>query len=257
MNFKFGMLKKPLVVTAAVTFFVSSAQAQKSPRRVSFARGATVAHATGYLRGIRDAAWFVLRAGAGQHMRVEISAYGATHGTIVFPSGKQETQPGSVVFDDNIDETGDYKIGVSESTMGNAWRGKFTLTVKILPRAQSSPDTAGLEKYVGKYPSELFRNVPALKPRLRALLGSRYQFFFDRLQTEMPIVNDAGVLIVQGCMAHQCTIEVAVLAIDVASDKLHVAIKSNEFRNMYKIWSEGGAQVPAALRRAMQEASPS
>ena len=257
MNFKFGMLKRPLAVTAAAIFFISSAHAQKSPRRVSFARGATVAHATGYLRGIHDAAWFVLRAGAGQHMRVEINARGATRGTVIFPSGKQDGQPGGIIFDDTIDETGDYKIGVSESNMGDAWRGKFTLTVKILPRAQSSSDTADLEKYVGKYPSELFRNVPALKTRLRALLGSRYQFFFDRLQTEMPIENDAGVLIVQGCMAHQCTIEVAILAIDLAGDKLHVAIKSADFRSMFKIWSEPGAEVPPALRRAMLEASPS
>ena len=57
-------------------------------------------------------------------------------------------------------------------------------------------------------------------------------------------------------MAHQCTIEVAILAIDLANDKLHVAIKSTDFRNMYKLWSEPGASVPTALRRAMEQASP-
>ena len=63
----------------------------------------------------------------------------------------------------------------------------------------------------------------------------------------MPIENDGGVLIVRGYMAHQCTIEESILAIEVGHNKLHVAIKSNDFRGKYKTWSEGGG-FPAALR---------
>src|SRR5437879_2845878 len=117
---------------------ISSVRAQKVPQRITFARGATVARAAGYLRGLNDAADFVLRAKAGQHMRVEINARGATRGMVTFPSGKQEGAPGGVIFDDNIDETGDYRIGVSESSMGDAWRGRFVLKVEILPPGQSS-----------------------------------------------------------------------------------------------------------------------
>jgi len=178
---------------------------------------------------------------------------------VIFPSGKQDGGPGGVVFDDKIDESGDYRIGVTESSMANAWRGNFTVTIDVVSEGSNAGpanDNQRLSRYVGRYPSELFRGVPSLKARLRKLLGANYQFFFNRLQTEMPIENDGGVLIVQGCMAHQCTIEVAILAIDLANDKLHVAIKSTEFRNVYKLWSEPGASVPAALRRAMQQASP-
>jgi hypothetical protein len=120
----------------------------------------------------------------------------------------------------------------------------------------SAGDAQRLAKYKGHYPSELFRKEPALKQRLRKLLGTRYQFFSNRLQTEVPIENDGGVLIVQGCEAHQCTIEVSILAIELDADKLHVAIKSSEFRNTYKLWNEDGSQVPNALRKAMQDASP-
>src|SRR5256885_14828554 len=147
-----------LIVVASLT---ASAQSERAPQRIVFARGATIARATGYLRGMRDSAWFVLRLGAGQHMRVEIGARGATHGTVISPSGKQETQPGAVVFDDDLTETGDYKIGVSESNMGNSWRGSFTLKVEGLPRGQSTPESSNLERYVGKYPTELFRGVPS------------------------------------------------------------------------------------------------
>src|SRR2546421_3980353 len=147
---------------AVVALVTASAQSERAPQRIVFARGATVARATGYLRGMRDSAWFVLRLGAGQHMRAEVDARGGTHGTVISPSGKQETQPGGVVFDGDLSETGDYKIGVSESNMGNSWRGNFTLKVEGLPRGQSTPESSKLERYVGKYPSELFRGVPSV-----------------------------------------------------------------------------------------------
>jgi hypothetical protein len=68
----------------------------------------------------------------------------------------------------------------------------------------------------------------------------------------MAIVNDGGFLIIHGCMAHECTIEESILALDLGADKIHVAIKSADFRGEFKTWSEGGARIPAALRRAMQ-----
>src|SRR5436853_3983160 len=105
-------IKLLLLFVIVFAFVTASAQTERAPQRIVFARGATVARATGYLRGNRDAAWFVLRASAGQHMRITINARDATRGTVIYPSGKQEGQPGGRFFDDNIDETGDYKIGV-------------------------------------------------------------------------------------------------------------------------------------------------
>ena len=119
-----------------LAFAVASAQTEGSPRRIKFARRATVARATGYLRGVRDEVWFVLRAKSGQHMHVEVRGRGPTRGVVVFPSGKQDGGPGGVIFDGVIDESGDYKIRVTESSMAEAWRGRFTLTVKILPAGQ-------------------------------------------------------------------------------------------------------------------------
>ena len=62
----------------------------------------------------------------------------------------------------------------------------------------------------------------------------------------------AAFLIIHGCMAHECTIEESILALDLGADKIHIAIKSDDFRGGFKTWSEGGAGIPAALRRAMQ-----
>jgi hypothetical protein len=245
--------KSLLSFLAALAFVstVASAQTEKAPRRITFARGATIARTSGYLRGIRDKAWFVLRATSGQHMRVEINAPGSSRGSVVYPSGKQDGQPGGVVFDDMIDETGQYKIVVSESLMGEAWRGRFTVKVEILPRGQTSPEASDLEKYTGKYPSELFKKVPAIKTRLRQLLGTNYAAFMERMQTQTPIEKDGETLVMRGCAAHDCTVEEALLAIDLNDGKLYVALRfAGKFSRTFPA---NRSQLPAALKRAMEQ----
>lgn len=228
------------------------AQAEKAPLRITFARGATVATGKGYLNGVHDSAWFVLRLGAGQHIRVEIGARGSTRGVLIWPSGKQDGGPGGVIYDDTVDETGDYKISIGESLMGEAWRGPLTVKVEALPRGQAKPDASDLEKYVDKYPSELFRGVPAVKTRLRTLLGASYKDFFDRMQVETPIKKDGDVLIVRGCMAHSCTFEEAILAIDLNdNNKPYVALRFNS--KFSKTFPANRSQLPDALKRAMQQ----
>src|SRR5438309_11507450 len=165
------------LLTAALTIFIAlSTVTAQTPTRITFARGATRATARGYLRGVRDEVFFVLRAQANQHMRVEISGQGATRGVVIFPSGKQDGGPGGVVFDDKIEETGDYRIRVTESSMTDAWRGNFTVTIDIVSEGSNAVpanDNQKLSRYVGRYPSDLFRGVPSLKARLRKLLGAR------------------------------------------------------------------------------------
>jgi len=258
MNYKTKMLNGSLAAMAIAAFLISSVPAQKTPQRVSFARGATVARVTGHLNGVRDEAVFVLRAGAGQHMRVEINGRGATRGVVIFPSGKQDGGPGGVVFDDNIDETGDYRIRVTESSMADEWRGSFVLKIKILPAGQSkgsdtNASTSDLERYVGQYPSALFKGRPSLKTRLRQILGMNYQSFFDRFQVEMPIERDGNTLVTRGCMAHQCTIEEAILVIDLADGEPYCAIKSTKYSGEFKIFAKDKTRIPDALRRAMQK----
>ncbi len=252
MNSKGKLFCRFLATACFITFAISITNAQT---RVYFARGATRATVRGHLRGIRDEANFVLRAKAGQHMRVEIRGRAATRGMVTFPSGQGDGGPGGVVFDGILPDTGDYGIRVTESSMANAWRGSFTVIIDVVSEGSSErPGTnQELSRYTGRYPSDLFRGVPSLRTRLRALLGANYRSFFDRLQTEMPIENDGGVLIVRGCMAHQCTIEESVLAIDLAERKPYVAIKSTRYGGGFKIFAEDKTRVPDALRRAMQK----
>ena len=233
-----------------LSLVVASAQTKSAPKRITFARGATVARSTGYLRGVGDEAWFVLRASAGQHTRVEIKGRGATRGVLIFPSGKQDGGPGGVIYDDTIDETGEYKIRVTESSMADAWRGSFSVTVEILPRRESASSSQNLARYVGKYPSEFFRREPSVKTRLRSLLGASYKTFFDRLQVEMPIERDGDSLVARGCMAHSCGVEEAILVIDLADGTPYAALRiSGKFRT----FATDRSRIPEALERAMKQ----
>ena len=235
-----------LISAGALSVFC---QSETVPQRIVFARGATTARATGYLRGRRDSASFVLRAGAGQRMRVEIDARGATHGGVFSPSGKGEVQPGGLIFDDTIDETGDYQIVVSESPMAEEWRGNFTVRIEILPKARSTAESPDYQKYVGKYPNDLFRAVPSVKTRLRQLLGANYPAFNDRMQVQTPIEKDEDTIVMRGCMAHLCTIDEAILVIDINDGAPYVALKfDSKFR---PIFAADKSRIPHSLRRAM------
>ncbi|MGB9182301.1 MAG: hypothetical protein WCB68_23935 [Pyrinomonadaceae bacterium] len=100
-------------------------------RRINFKRGQTSASVRGSLRGMNEMKVFLVRAKAGQHMRVEIVGDGATVGYVTAPSGKQEGMPGGVVFDDELKETGDYRLLVKEHNMAEGWRGHFILKVEV------------------------------------------------------------------------------------------------------------------------------
>jgi hypothetical protein len=242
-----------LVVAAIIVLSSSTANSQT---RIYFGRGATRATARGYLRGIHDEVNFVLRAKAGQHMRVDIRGRGPTRGMVSFPSGGGDGSPGGVVFDGTLPDSGDYRIRVTESSMADAWRGNFTVIVDITTGTADSNQTdynSDLGSYAGKYPSDLLAGVPSLKTRLRELLGANYASFTSRLQTEMPIEREGEILIARGCMAHQCTIEEAILAMDLTSSKLWVAIKSTRYGGGFKIFAQDKDRVPDALRREMQK----
>ena len=248
-------LRTTLSYFALAAVIVCAASAANSQTRIYFARGATKAIARGYLRGIRDEADFVLRAKAGQHMRVEIRGRGPTRGTVAFPSGGGDGGPGGLIFDGTLPDTGDYRIRVTESSMAEAWRGSFTVIIDIVSEAANAGlanEQSDLSSYVGKYPSDLLRGEANLKTRLRELLGANYTSFTGRLQTEMPIERDGDVLIARGCMAHQCTIEESILAINLSDGELYVAIKSLRYGGGFKIFAEDKTRVPDALRRAMQ-----
>jgi hypothetical protein len=127
-----------LLITFAITTLAdqpSSATHTNAPSsaetRIVFKRGAIEAVAHGALTKIDDQVRFVVRARAGQQMRLIVDADGPTRGFVAFPSGDEVGSPGQNFFDDTLPGDGDYHIKITESPMGEGWSGKITLHVRI------------------------------------------------------------------------------------------------------------------------------
>lgn len=104
-------------------------------------------------------------------------------------------------------------------------------------------------KYVGKYPSELFKKEPALKAKLRTLLGASNKDFFERMETQTPIERDGDAIVMRGCAAHECTVEEAILVIQNGTP--YVALKMNS--KISKTFPADRSKLPEALKRAMEQ----
>ncbi|MEO8229434.1 MAG: hypothetical protein ABI628_06695 [Chloroflexota bacterium] len=60
-----------------------------------------------------------------------MKGHGPTRGTVYFPNGRLSGQPGGRVFDGIAPVTGDYRIHVTESAMGQAWSGRVEVVALI------------------------------------------------------------------------------------------------------------------------------
>src|SRR5260370_20611479 len=86
---------------AVMAVIASAGTVAIAQTRIYFARGATRATALGYLRCKNDQALFVLRPGAGQHMRVESKGASPNPRMVTFPSGEGDVGPRDRVCDTN------------------------------------------------------------------------------------------------------------------------------------------------------------
>ena len=101
------------------------------PIRIAFAPGAYSGQAHSRLTGIDSRRWFVVNAAAGQTMIVIVEGAGPTRGFVTDPHGATTGQPGGRVFDATVDVSGDQRIRVTESPMGEAWSGRVDVLVVV------------------------------------------------------------------------------------------------------------------------------
>lgn len=110
-----------------------------------------------------------------------------------------------------------------------------------------------LQKYVGKYPYEMFKKEEGLKQRLRNLLGANYKLFMDRWDVAGEIEKHGDVLFAEGCMAHSCTVEESLLAIDTSRGIIYCAIMSDSLGGKFKTFSEANGSPPPVMKDRMKE----
>jgi len=101
-----------------------------------------------------------------------------------------------------------------------------------------------LTKYVDKYPVDLMK-VPAVKSRLKALLGRRYSEFDESIGVQHMIEKKGEFLLASGCMPHLCINNAAAFVIDLKNKRVHAAIYEENAAPRY--FNEDKAATPQVL----------
>ncbi len=122
----------------------------------------------------------------------------------------------------------------------------ITMAASSISNAQSNSPAlpANLGKYVDKYPGA-FLKLPAVKTRLRKLLGARYTAFMASFAVEMPFKNVSGFLFTTGCEAHSCTMSESAIAVDMATKTIHVGIY--RLTTKAKFYNEAATATPQPI----------
>src|SRR5437868_5981496 len=101
------------------------------------------------------------------------------------------------------------------------------LLLPVAAQAQKRPALpAKLDAYEGKYPTS-FMKLPAVRSRLRTLLGKYYDDFTIRMGVQGEFKRDGEILSVEGLMPHMGGSEDAILVIDLKTRTLHCGIFSD------------------------------
>ncbi len=86
----------------------------------------------GKLLRMQDHKEFTFRGNSGTKVKIELTGAGPLRGEVTFPSGSHEGGPGGTILDQALPETGQYQMRISESTMGEAWEGTFTIGISVV-----------------------------------------------------------------------------------------------------------------------------
>ena len=124
---------KPVYALAALLLMAplpgsGPAHAEPAARALAFAPGQTHVRVHGFLRGPQDGIQFLLRARAGQRLRVKVARGGPLVIDVTSPSGRRVGDKG-VALALTASETGLYRVSVGENQMAEGGRDLFILDI--------------------------------------------------------------------------------------------------------------------------------
>jgi hypothetical protein len=87
----------------------------------------------GELSGVNERREFPFEARAGQLATIRVQCPGPIRVMLRSPSGAEQGEPGGFLPDVPIQESGTWRVRLEESQMGEAWQGRFRLTIELRP----------------------------------------------------------------------------------------------------------------------------
>jgi hypothetical protein len=97
----------------------------------------------------------------------------------------------------------------------------------------------------GRDSDSLLKN-PAIKARMRKLLGRQYDSFMESFETLTPVTKEGSFLFSTGCLIHACTHLESAIAIDLNKRTIHAAIFRQDEQTRY--FNEGRRATPKVIR---------
>jgi hypothetical protein len=122
---------RKLVIVFAFAFgFLLPIASARIPRKIKLPPPGKSERIEGRLRGMDDHKEFVFHGESGTKVKIELTGAGPLRGVVSFPTG-HEGGPGGTILDRRLPDTGEYRLRISESAMGEAWQGKFTIEISV------------------------------------------------------------------------------------------------------------------------------
>jgi hypothetical protein len=121
-----------LVTLLTIVFASVHCWGAEREQRIQLKAGRDEVRINGRLTTKSDHVDYVLRGNKGQRLTLTLMGPGPLSGTVTSPSGKEEGQPGGgVFFDQELTETGDYRIHISEGSRGEKRNVRFVLRIRL------------------------------------------------------------------------------------------------------------------------------
>lgn len=103
---------------------------------------------------------------------------------------------------------------------------------------------ANLASYENQYPDKLLK-TPAVKARLKTLLGKNFADFDQMISVQTPITRTGDLLMGRGCLPSACTISEAAFVIDLKNKRIFAGLYEKDKEPRF--FGEDGADTPQIL----------
>jgi len=164
-------------------------------------------------------------------------------------AGQNQTQ----VNETNINNRNDNSQPASKTVTENKKTANENTANDNAQSGTETEDLRSLHKYSGQYANDMFKNEAGLRERLKSLLGPNYKLFMERWDVTSPIEDDGNILFAEGCMAHACTSDESLLAIDTSKGIIYCAVLSDSLGGKFKTYSEGNNSLQPVMKNKIQE----
>ena len=130
----------------------------------------------------------------------------------------------------------------------------LVILMMMVASAAGQDKLGHLKQYLNQYPDDEFLNLAEIRAPLTKLLGNELKHFKQNMGVVTPMDFIQGHLVANGCMAHNCVYEKTILAINLTSGEMTVAILSDcQHITIFSEVTDKYEFLPVAVKKWVEE----